>query len=310
MQWRKQGDEQWQPTRLPLKSDGNKELVFIHLKHHNSFRCAKCKKSLSNTPYLWYRSVPRGVFSVFTEKRYCVKHTPISIEIDMQQELIPAQRIAVTDSNAASKDTSTEKPTTPEEPTGEAVVWSSQTRLWRKQGDEEWQSILIPLKGEENKELFFVPSRRQNKFKCATCGKSLSEMQYLFYRQVPKTIPYEQYCLEHSPIALETQEGPGLFQRIADLEQHITALEQRVVQLEATRPRDMITLDRFAAMHSVDMLDVTKAINMQVLRPDEITQKDGTTVLMLDSEGRRQFWEALHDAGTWTDCPICPHELY
>ncbi len=74
--------------------------------------------------------------------------------------------------------------------------------------------------------------------------------------------------------------------------------------------RDLVSLDRFAAMHNVAPLDVTRAINMQVLRADEVTQDDGTIVLMLDSEGRRAFWEALHDAGTWTNCPICPHELF
>lgn len=103
------------------------------------------------------------------------------------------------------------------------------------------------------------------------------------------------------------------------LEQRLTSLEQRVAKLETARKprsrrknrrRDMIPLDRFAAQHSVDMLDVTRAINMAVLRPDEIEQKDGNVVLMLDSEGRRAFWEALHDAGTWRDCPICPHELF
>lgn len=78
----------------------------------------------------------------------------------------------------------------------------------------------------------------------------------------------------------------------------------------AKHHRDLVSLDRFAAMHNVAPLDVTRAINMQVLRADEVTQDDGTIVLMLDSEGRRAFWEALHDAGTWTDCPICPHDLY
>lgn len=101
------------------------------------------------------------------------------------------------------------------------------------------------------------------------------------------------------------------------IEQRLAALEQRVAKLEARKPkprrksrrRDMIALDRFAAMHNVAPLDVTRAINMAVIKPDEITQKDGTTMLMLDSEGRRTFWEALHDAGMWMDCPICPHEL-
>lgn len=102
------------------------------------------------------------------------------------------------------------------------------------------------------------------------------------------------------------------------IEQRLTSLEQRVAKLEARKPRprrksrrrDMIPLDRFAAMHNVAMIDVTRAINMQVLKPDEVEQKDGSVVLMLDSEGRRAFWEALHDAGTWMDCPICPHELF
>lgn len=102
------------------------------------------------------------------------------------------------------------------------------------------------------------------------------------------------------------------------LEQRLVALEQRVAKLETRKPRarrkirrrDMIPLDRFAAMHSVDRRDVERAVIMGVLKPDDIEQKDGTTVLMLDSEGRRAFWEALHDAGTWMNCPICPHELY
>lgn len=101
------------------------------------------------------------------------------------------------------------------------------------------------------------------------------------------------------------------------IEQRLAALEQRVAHLEARKPRprrkrrrDMIALDRFAAQHNVAWRDVERAINMQVLKPDEIEQKDGNVVLMLDSEGRRQFWEALHDAGMWRDCPICPHELY
>lgn len=101
-------------------------------------------------------------------------------------------------------------------------------------------------------------------------------------------------------------------------EQRLAALEQRVTQLESRKPRprrksrrrDMIALDRFAAQHNVAWRDVERAINMQVLKPDEIEQKDGNVVLMLDSEGRRQFWEALHDAGTWINCPICPHELF
>lgn len=228
MQWRKQGDEQWQPTGLPLKSDGNKELVFIHLKHHNSFRCAKCKKSLSNTPYLWYRSVPRGAFSVFTEKRYCVKHTPISIEIDMQQELIPAQRIAVTDSNEASKDVPAEKPFV------KTGVEPPQIKWWRKQGDEEpWQFVLLPLKSE-GRELQLVFAKQQNQFTCANCGKSLSETHYLLYRPAP----YQRYCIEHSPIPIETEEGPGLFQRLTALTQCIVDLEQRVAELEARSNQD------------------------------------------------------------------------
>ena len=107
-------------------------------------------------------------------------------------------------------------------------------------------------------------------------------------------------------------EEPTLEQRLAALEQRVTKLEtaRKPRQRRKSRRRDMIPLDRFAAMHNVAPLDVTRAITMQVLRADEVTQDDGTIVLMLDSEGRRAFWEALHDAGTWTDCPICPHDLY
>lgn len=106
-------------------------------------------------------------------------------------------------------------------------------------------------------------------------------------------------------------EQPTLEQRLAALEQRVTKLEAaRKPKRRKSRRRDMIPLDRFAAMHNVAPLDVTRAINMQVLRANEVTQDDGSTVLMLDSEGRRAFWEALHDAGTWRDCPICPHELY
>lgn len=113
---------------------------------------------------------------------------------------------------------------------------------------------------------------------------------------------------------------PTTEQRLTALEQHVAALEQRLARLEQptrkprarrkSRRRDMIPLDRFTAQHNVNYRDVERAISMEVLRPDTIALDDGNEVLMLDSEGRRQFWEALHDAGTWTDCPICPHELY
>lgn len=105
-------------------------------------------------------------------------------------------------------------------------------------------------------------------------------------------------------------EQPTIEQRLAALEQRVAKLERKPRPRRKSRRRDMIALDRFAAMHNVAMIDVTRAINMQVLKPDEIEQKDGNVVLMLDSEGRRAFWESLHDAGTWRDCPICPHELF
>lgn len=105
-------------------------------------------------------------------------------------------------------------------------------------------------------------------------------------------------------------EPPTIEQRLAALEQRVTQLERKPRPRRKSRRRDMIALDRFAAQHNVAMIDVTRAINMAVLKPDEIEMKDGNVVLMLDSEGRRQFWEALHDAGMWRDCPICPHELF
>lgn len=104
-------------------------------------------------------------------------------------------------------------------------------------------------------------------------------------------------------------------------DQYIAALEQRIAALEAKQPvqprgkaqkrRDLVSLDRFIASHSLTHLDFQRAVNAGVLRPPEdVKQKDGTIIQCLDSEGRRAFYEALHHSvPTWMDCPICPHEL-
>lgn len=216
MQWRKQGDEQWQSVGLPLKNDGNKELVFINFQHHHHLRCAKCKTPLNETPYLWYRTVPQTTFTLFTQKWYCLKHTPISIEIDMQQRPIPGQ--VKTKPNEADSEPAAERPLV------KAGVELPQILWWRKQGDHEtWQFVLLPLKSN-GKELQFIFAQQQNQFCCATCGKSLSRAQYLLYRPTP----YTRYCIEHSPIPIETQGGPGLFQRLEDLERRVAELEARM----------------------------------------------------------------------------------
>lgn len=117
---------------------------------------------------------------------------------------------------------------TPEDD-AKTVVELSQIRRWRKVGDEQWKSIAIPLKSEGTKELQFVFGQYQkSQFTCAICGKSLSETLYLLYRTVPQTAPRERYCLDHSPIPIETQEGPGLFQRLEDLERRVAELEARM----------------------------------------------------------------------------------
>ena len=78
MQWRKRGDEQWQSTWISLDGEGNNELVFIRGKHHNQFKCAGCGRSLSETQYVLYGPVPRKMES---DKRYCLEHSPIAIEV-------------------------------------------------------------------------------------------------------------------------------------------------------------------------------------------------------------------------------------
>jgi hypothetical protein len=107
---------------------------------------------------------------------------------------------------------------------------------WRKQGDEQWQPAGLPLPGDDKHELVFVRSKHFNRFTCASCDKSLSETPYFWWKSVPQTaftiLNDKRYCTEHSPIPLETQEGPTIWERIA---QRFEALEQRVAELEAAQ---------------------------------------------------------------------------
>jgi hypothetical protein len=137
-------------------------------------------------------------------------------------------RIVVMNLDRTPKDVPAEKPFV------KTGVEPPQIKWWRKQGDEEpWQFVLLPLKSEA-RELQLVFAKQQNQFTCANWGKSLSETHYLLYRPAP----YQRYCIEHSPIPIETEEGPGLFQRLTALTQRIVDLEQRVAELEARSNQD------------------------------------------------------------------------
>lgn len=106
---------------------------------------------------------------------------------------------------------------------------------WRKQGDEQWRAATIPLPADTSHVLVFVRAHL-NRFKCAKCGKSLNETPHLWWRDVLPTafsmLTDKRYCLEHSPIAIETREVPTLGQHITTLYQTITGLTQRIADLE------------------------------------------------------------------------------
>lgn len=120
---------------------------------------------------------------------------------------------------------------------------------WRKQGDEQWRAAEIPLPADTSHVLVFVRGHL-NRFKCAKCGKSLNETPHLWWKDVLPTafsiLTDKRYCIEHSPLAIETREVPTLgqhittlYQTVAGLTQRIAGLEARVAELEARKGSDM-----------------------------------------------------------------------
>lgn len=103
---------------------------------------------------------------------------------------------------------------------------------WRKQGDRQWQSVMIPLKGEGNQELVYILAKYQNQYRCASCGRALSETAYLSYKFASQTTPDARYCVEHSPFPTEIQGGPTVAEHVVALFQHVTAIGQRIAALE------------------------------------------------------------------------------
>lgn len=150
---------------------------------------------------------------------------------------------AETDRDESDKDTSTEKPTT------QPVATPPRITHWRKVSGEQWQPIGLPLPEDEHHELVFIHRAHFNQFKCANCGKSLNETPYVWCRTRPRTavtlLSDKRYCIEHSPIPIETRTGPTigqhvttLFKIVTGLTQRFMDLEQRVAELEARMGSD------------------------------------------------------------------------